>query len=303
MIGGVYRLDTYTLNERLISFRFARADCNKSMYASLRYKRIIGVCYFTKSAAGTVVLSRIEHVATNARSDVVNLGAWVPTDHQPIRLRHRADACSVRANACTAKGDRMEPAYRIAIAVSDPVDRIRLREFLLRSGHEIVLEASNSEDLIRRCNTASTQLIVTDIGECSIDCLEAAHSLLLQHNVPAIVVAGADDDNCVNRVNACGALAYLTKPVQQNELAAAISIAMRRFEELQLLRHEVVDARRALEERKFVERAKGIIMKKRQMDEPAAFSCLQELARNHRKTLVEVAKSIVLAEQALNSPA
>lgn len=196
----------------------------------------------------------------------------------------------------------MDPVYRIATAVRSPRDRTKLRDVLLSLGHEIVLDATSLEELRQHCVKASPHLIVTDIGKCGLDCLEVVETLLEERRVPFIVVACADGDN-INQAKAHGALAFLTKPVRQSDLSAAISIAMRQFEELQSARLEVVTARRALEERKFVERAKGIIMNSRQLDEPAAFKWLQQFASSHRQTLVDVAKSIVLTEQALNLPA
>ncbi len=196
----------------------------------------------------------------------------------------------------------MDPIYRIAMVVRSPRDRTRLRDILLNLGHEIVLNATSLEELRGHCATASPQLIVTDIGKCGLDCLEVVEAILEEQRVPFIVVACADGDN-IDQAKTHGALAFLTKPVRQSDLSAAISIAMRQFEELQSARLEVVDVRRALEERKYVERAKGIIMNSRQLDEPSAFKWLQQFASSHRQTLVDVAKSIVLTEQALNLPA
>ena len=99
--------------------------------------------------------------------------------------------------------------------------------------------------------------------------------------------------------SSCGALAHLVKPVGQKDLAAIVSIAMQRFQEVQSLRAEVDNIRQALEDRKLIERAKGIIMAKRRLDEPTAFHFLQQLARRHRKKLIDVANSVILADGVL----
>lgn len=192
----------------------------------------------------------------------------------------------------------MNHSYQIAIAVRCPKDRARLQDLLLCLGHEVVVNATSGEDLLRRCATASPHLIITDIGKCDLDFLAVAESLLKEQNVPFIVVACADE-GYIGQVKVSGAMAFLTKPVRRTDLSAAISIAMQRFEELQLLRHELVDMRRALDERKLVERAKGIIMNSRRLDEPAAFKWLQQFASKNRQTLGEVARSVILAELTL----
>ena len=73
-------------------------------------------------------------------------------------------------------------------------------------------------------------------------------------------------------------LAYLVKPVREQDLLAAIPVAMQRFDELQSLRAEATNVRQALENRKFIECAKGVIMTKLHLDEVSAFRHLQKLA-------------------------
>ena len=97
-------------------------------------------------------------------------------------------------------------------------------------------------------------------------------------------------------------LAYLVKPIKQADLEAAIVVAMRRFEEFRSLRKEAGELRSALEDRKVIERAKGVLMKKTGLDESAAFLRLQKLARDHNQKMVEVARMILRAEEAFEMP-
>ena len=91
-------------------------------------------------------------------------------------------------------------------------------------------------------------------------------------------------------------LAYLVKPTKQADLEAAIAIAMQRFEQFQALRKEAADQRQALEDRKVIERAKGLLMKKAGLDEEEAFRRLQKLARDRNQKLAEVARVIIAGE-------
>ena len=97
-------------------------------------------------------------------------------------------------------------------------------------------------------------------------------------------------------------MAYLVKPIKQADLEPAIALAIRRFEQFQQLRQEADDLRQALEDRKVIERAKGVLMKKAQLDEQEAFRRLQKLARDKNKKIVEIARSILLAEEAFELP-
>jgi response regulator NasT len=92
-------------------------------------------------------------------------------------------------------------------------------------------------------------------------------------------------------------MAYLVKPIRQGDLAPAIAIATRRFEEFKSLQRETADLRQALEDRKVIERAKGIIMKRTGLGEEEAFRRLQAMASDKSRKMVEIAATIVLAEE------
>ncbi len=93
-------------------------------------------------------------------------------------------------------------------------------------------------------------------------------------------------------------MAYLVKPIKQADLEPAISIAMRRFEQFQALHKEAASLKQALEDRKTIEKAKGLLMKKANLDEQAAFRRLQKLASDKNKKLIEIARILLTAEEA-----
>jgi response regulator NasT len=110
---------------------------------------------------------------------------------------------------------------------------------------------------------------------------------------PVVVVTGVDDPGLVDRSIGSGVGAYLTKPVDTRELRAAIELAAARHAELEALEAEVGRARQALEDRKLVERAKGLLMSALQLSEQDAFRRLQQTARERNLRLADVAARIV----------
>ena len=88
------------------------------------------------------------------------------------------------------------------------------------------------------------------------------------------------------------------KPIKQADLEPAISIAVRRFRQFQAVHEEAASLRQALEDRKVIERAKGILMKHAGLDESEAFRRLQKLASEKNLKLIEIATSIVTAAEA-----
>src|SRR5262249_56114672 len=95
----------------------------------------------------------------------------------------------------------------------------------------------------------------------------------------------------------------LVKPIKQEDLEPAIAIAMSRFQEIRSMRQEADNLRQALEDRKLIERAKGLLMKRAGLDEPETFRRLQKLARDKNQRLVEIAHIIVTADQAFTQGA
>jgi response regulator NasT len=93
-------------------------------------------------------------------------------------------------------------------------------------------------------------------------------------------------------------MAYLIKPIKQADLEAAIAIAMGRFQQFQTLRAEAADLRQALEDRKLIEQAKGVLMKKAGIDEEEAFRRLRKLANDSSRKMIEIARMILMAGEA-----
>src|SRR5262249_51848673 len=141
-------------------------------------------------------------------------------------------------------------------------------------------------------------LVITDIKMPDMDGIDAASRIYRDGPVPIILVSAYHDSEFIRRAEADHVLAYLVKPIKQADLEPAIAIALRRFEQFQALRKESADLKQALEDRKLIERAKGLMMKKAGLGEQEAFTKLQRLASNKNKKLVEIAQMIVTAEEA-----
>lgn len=187
----------------------------------------------------------------------------------------------------------------LRIAVAD--DELDMRDYFQRIipllGHQVVVVAENGERLIELCRTAKPDLVITDIKMPEMDGIEAAKRLSKEGPVPVILVSAHHDPEFIDRAAADHILAYLIKPIKQADLEPAITIAMRRFAQFQELRKEAADLRQALEDRKVIEKAKGLLMKKTGLDEHDAFRKLQKLASEKNKKLVEIAQMLLTAEE------
>jgi AmiR/NasT family two-component response regulator len=192
---------------------------------------------------------------------------------------------------------------RIAVADDEPDMREYFQKSLLRLGHKVVAVARNGQELVEQCRSLHPDLVITDIKMPDMDGIEAAIHIYKDRPVPVILVSAYHDASLIERAEADHILGYLVKPIKQADLEPVISLAVRRFEQFEALRKEAADLRQALEDRKLIERAKGVIMKRARLDEHDAFRRLQKLASEKSRKLVEVAQMILIAEEAVQQPA
>jgi response regulator NasT len=192
----------------------------------------------------------------------------------------------------------MNQSLRIAVADDEPDMRDYFERMLPRMGHEVVSVAENGRQLVEHCVALRPDLVITDINMPELDGIAAAEAIFKQCPTPVILVSGYHDRELIERAEADHIQAYLVKPIKKADLEPAIALAVARFAQFQALRKEADDLRQALEDRKTIERAKGVLMRRAGMDEPAAFARLQNVASEHNMKLVEAARSILLADRA-----
>lgn len=194
----------------------------------------------------------------------------------------------------------MTQSLRIAVADDEP----RMLQFfemaLGQLGHSVVAKARNGRELVDQCRKLHPDLIITDIKMPDMDGLEAVRQIAAEQVIPVILVSGYHDPEYVEAALRQHVLAYLVKPVKKADLEPAISLVMRRFKELLALQQQADDLRHALESRKLIERAKGILMKRAGLPEEDAFRRLQQLASQKNMKMVEIAEMIVTAEEAMS---
>lgn len=196
-------------------------------------------------------------------------------------------------------------SQRLRIAVAD--DEADMRDFFERMlplcGHEVVAIAETGAELVEHCRALKPDLVITDIKMPEMDGIAASLLIAQELPIPFILVSAYHDAELIHRAAENHVLAYLVKPIGQADLAPAIAVAMRRFQELQALRKESSDLKQSLADRKVIEQAKGILMKVTGVDEKDAFRRLQELAADKNQKLIDAAQAVITMEKALRPAA
>jgi AmiR/NasT family two-component response regulator len=191
----------------------------------------------------------------------------------------------------------MSQALRIAIAEDERDMREFFQKFLPLLGHQVTATAETGRQLLEQCRAARPDLVITDIRMPDMDGIEATRILCQEEPLPVILVTAHHDAEIMKRAETECIHACLIKPIKPEDLEPAISLSMRRFEQFQALRREAVDLRRALEDRKLIERAKGIVMKRLAIEEGIAYRRLRKLASDRNWKLADLAQRIVAADE------
>lgn len=190
---------------------------------------------------------------------------------------------------------------RVVIADDDVIIRLDIREALEFQGYEVVGEASDGIDAVELCSTLKPDVILLDVKMPVMDGLTAA-KLIAQAggDVAVIMMTAYNDKQFVDKAGDFGALGYLVKPIDEKSLTPTIEIALRRRKELTELKIAVAAQEKKLEERKIIEKAKGILIKNNSITEDEAYKYLRTVSMNKRKSIVEVAKIIIDTENMLH---
>ncbi len=187
---------------------------------------------------------------------------------------------------------------RVVIADDESIVRTDLKEMLTSLGYLVVGEVGDGRSAVNVARELKPDVVIMDIKMPDMDGIEAAKILTEEQIAPVILLTAYGQKELVDRAKEAGVVGYLVKPFREADLSPAIEIATSRFNEFRIMQQEVQDLQNALETRKLVDRAKGILMDTQGMSEADAFRKIQKMSMNTRKSMREVAEAIILAKQA-----
>jgi response regulator NasT len=182
---------------------------------------------------------------------------------------------------------------RILIADDESLIRMGLRKMLEEAGHQVVAAAPDGRTAVRMARDLDPELAILDIKMPGYDGLEAARRIVTERPVPVILLTAYGQRELVQQATRAPVMAYLVKPVKEAELLATIEIAATRFAERLKMAEQTADLRETLEDRKVIERAKGLLMARDGLSEDDAHRQIQSQARRDRRAMRDVAEEIL----------
>jgi two-component system, response regulator PdtaR len=182
---------------------------------------------------------------------------------------------------------------RVVIAEDEAIIRMDLRETLEEEGYEVVGETGRGDQAVELARALQPDLAILDIKMPGMDGVEAARIINGEKICGVLMLTAFSQREVVEEARDAGALAFLVKPFQKSDLIPAIEVAMGRFRELRTLTGEIDALAEQLEARKFIERAKGVLMDECAMTENDAFSYIQRTAMSERTRMRDVADRVL----------
>ena len=175
--------------------------------------------------------------------------------------------------------------------------RMVLKSILATSGYSVCCEVASGKEALQKFEKVRPDMVLVEAQMPDMDGVEAAKILTEERIAPVLLLSAYSQQELVQRARQAGVAGYLVKPFRESDLTPAIEVVLARFSEFRALEREVASLGDALETRKLVDRAKGILMDTQGLNENDAFRRIQKMSMNNRKSMRSVAEVIILAHQ------
>lgn len=190
---------------------------------------------------------------------------------------------------------------RVLVVDESPERAAILRDGLERAGHELAASLSSPLGLLKAVEALAPELIVIDTASPGSDVLEQLTAISEHGPRPVIMFAADGAPEVIREAVKAGVSSYVVDGLDAGRMKTIIEVAVARFEDFQRLRAELAEANLKLSERKLIERAKGVLMKTRGLDEQSAYSALRKAAMDRKLRMADVAQQLIDAADLLGA--
>jgi response regulator NasT len=193
----------------------------------------------------------------------------------------------------------MDPSLKIAIVDPNPIRAAILQDGLREVGLVRVVHIGDTTNLLARIYAEDPDVILIDLENPSRDVLEQMFQMSRAVKRPIAMFVDQSDAASIEAAVDAGVSAYIVGGLRKERVQNILDLCISRFNAFKRLQDELEHARSALEERKIIDRAKGILMKAKKLSEEEAYVLLRKTAMNENKKIAEIAQSVVTAAELL----
>ena len=191
----------------------------------------------------------------------------------------------------------MDSSFKIVIVDENPVRAAILEDGLRGAGHVQVVRIGEMAQLLVRIYAIDPDVILIDLENPSRDVLEQMFQVSRAVKRPVAMFVDQSDAASIEAAVDAGVSAYIVGGLRKDRVQNILDLCISRFNAFSRLQDELDRTRSALEERKIIDRAKGILMKAKNLSEETAYAMLRKTAMNENKKIAEVAQSVITAAE------
>jgi len=193
----------------------------------------------------------------------------------------------------------MDAPLRIVLVDEKPVRSGELERELVECGYRVIARLSSRDDLRARVAELAPDVLIVDLQSPDRDVLEDMQRIHSDKPRPIVMFVDESDSESIRAAVRAGVSAYVVAGLEGRSVRPIVEVAVARFQAFELLRCELETTRERLDDRKWVERAKGILMRRRGLSEDDAYKLLRKTAMDRKVRLGEVARQLVSLEELL----
>ena len=183
----------------------------------------------------------------------------------------------------------------IVIVDDEPITRMDTREILEANGYDVVGEASDGFEAIEVCKKYNPSLVLMDIDMPLLDGIKASKVLTKEKLVGGVILLTAfEDKKYIEMAKEVGAFGYMIKPVNEKVFIPTVEMCLSKAEEFDELKKDYDKINNKLNDRKLIEKAKGMLVKQLNSNENDAYNRIRKLSMDRRTTMAEIAKIIIV---------
>jgi len=191
----------------------------------------------------------------------------------------------------------VDPSFKIVIVDKNPIRAAILEDGLREAGHVQVVRIEETSRLLQRIYTVDPDVILIDLENPSRDVLEQMFQVSRAVKRPIAMFVDQSDRASIEAAVDAGVSAYIVGGLRKERVQNILDLCVSRFNSFAKLESELERARSALEDRKIIDRAKGILMKAKNLSEENAYALLRKSAMNESKRIADVAQAVITASE------
>lgn len=190
---------------------------------------------------------------------------------------------------------------RILLNEFDSQRSAELEQALTNAGYQVAGKFTSDKNLLMMVDQLDPDLIVIDVDEAFDGLMRSLKQLNDLKPKPIVIFSDKGDRDVIRAAVNAGVSSFIVDGLTARRIQPVITVALERFKQTQSLKDELYKVKTTLAERKIIEKAKGIVMKQRNINEESAFKILRKAAMNTNKTLIDIAENIITVSEMLES--